>query len=51
MGEKCERFTGTTVKDTWTKPRGVWKQGREVGKAGVARDRWGERQKAVLEQQ
>ena len=23
------------LKDTWTKPRGGWKQGREVGMAGV----------------
>ena len=25
------RFSGTTIKDTWTKPRGEWKQGREEG--------------------
>ena len=38
MGEKGEGFTGTTIKDTWTITRGGrWKQGREVGKAGV----WG----------
>ena len=36
MGGKGEGFSGTTIKDTWTKPRGRWKQRREVGMAGVA---------------
>ena len=31
MGEKGEGFSVTCIKDTWTKPRGGWKQGREVG--------------------
>ena len=30
-----EGFTGTTIKDTWTKSRGRWRRGREVGSAGV----------------
>ena len=34
-----EGFSGTTIKDTWTKPKGGWKQGKEVGMAGVV---WGE---------
>ena len=47
MGEKGEGFTGTIIKDTWTITRGGgWKQGKEVGRAGV-----GGRQKTVLEQQ
>ena len=41
MGGRGEGFSGTTTKDTWTKPRGAgWKQGREVGMAGVG-DEWG----------
>ena len=31
-------FSGTTIKDTWTKLRGWWNQGREVGMAGVGGD-------------
>ena len=42
---KGEGFAGTIIKDTWTITRGGWKQGREVGRAGVR----GERQKTVLE--
>ena len=30
MGEKGEGFSGTTIKDTWTKPRGV-----ESGEGGM----------------
>ena len=37
MEERGEVFSGTTIKDTWTKPRRGWKQGREVGMVGV----WG----------
>ena len=33
--EKGEGFAGTIIKDTWTITRGEWKQGREVGMAGV----------------
>ena len=29
MGEKGEGFSGTTIKNTWTKPRWGWKQGRD----------------------
>ena len=35
MGERGEGFSGTTIKDTRTKSRGGWHQGREVGMAGV----------------
>ena len=35
MGGRLEGFSGTTIKDTWTKPRGAWKQGREMGMTGV----------------
>ena len=35
MGGKGGRFSGTTIKDSWTKPRWGWNQGREVGIAGV----------------
>ena len=34
-----EGFSGTTIKDIWTKPR-VWKQGKEVGMAGVGVEWW-----------
>ena len=46
----CEGFIGTTIKDTWTKTRRGWKQGREMGMAGVV-GRMGGRQKTALEQQ
>ena len=49
MEEKGLGFSGTTIKDTWTKPRGgVWNWGREVGMAGEGEV--GRRQKTVLEQ-
>ena len=35
MGGRGEGFSGTAIKDTWTKPRGRGKQGRKVGLAGV----------------
>ena len=34
-GGKGEEFSGTTIKDTWTKPRQGWDQGWELGMAGV----------------
>ena len=34
-GQWEEGITGTTIKNTWTKPRGGWTWGREVGSAGV----------------
>ena len=34
-GQWGEGFTGTTIKGTWTNQEGEWKQGREVGLAGV----------------
>ena len=29
-GQWEEGITRTTIKDTWTKPQGGWKQGREI---------------------
>ena len=49
MGEKGEGFTGTSIKDTWTITRRGWKQGKEVGRAGVVGRAGGKRQKTVLE--
>ena len=47
-----EMFSGTTIKDTWTKPRGQgWKQGREVGLAGVGESDGEKMQTTVIEQQ
>ena len=34
-GQSGEGFTGTTMKNTWTKSRGRGRQGREVGLAAV----------------
>ena len=34
-GEKGKGFAGAIIKDTWIITRGCWKQGREVGRAGV----------------
>ena len=34
-GERGKAFSGTTIKDTWTKPRVGWGQGMEVGMAAV----------------
>ena len=51
-GEKGEGFSGTTIKDTWTKRRrGGIRQGREVGMVGVEGKRWEGKQTTVLEQQ
>ena len=35
-GEKGKGFAGTSIKNTWTITRQVWKQGREVGKSRQA---------------
>ena len=51
MGEKGEGFTGTIIKDTWTITRRGWKQGRELGGAGVVGRGRGKRQKTVFEHQ
>ena len=45
-----EGFSGNTIKDTWTKARGGWKQGREVGLAGVGW-REGEKMQTIVIQQ
>ena len=50
MGGKGEGFSGTSIKDTWTKPKGGWKQGSEVRVAGVGKTGGRRRQKTVLEQ-
>ena len=39
MGEKGEGFTETTIKDTWTKPRGV--ETEEGGEAWDGGEGWG----------
>ena len=46
-----EGFAGTIIKDTWTITRGGWKQGKEVGRAGVVGNGGEKGQKTVLEQQ
>ena len=47
-----EEFSGTTIKDTWTKNQdGGWKQGREVCLAGVVGSGGGKMQTTVIEQQ
>ena len=43
MGGRGKGFSGTTIKDTWTKPKGVWNQESEVGMVGVRRKRWEEK--------
>ena len=40
-----------SIKDTWTKPRGGWNQGREVGLAGVCGRGGGRMQTTVIEHQ
>ena len=47
MGEKGEGFIGTIIKDIWKATRGDWKQGKEVGRAGVVERGGGERQKTT----
>ena len=50
-GQWVERFSGTTIKDTYTKQRGGWKQGREVGLSGVGGSGGELMQTTVIEQQ
>ena len=55
-----EGFSGTSIKDTWTKPRGRvdtwegggfgWGGGRELGMGGMGRSGRGEMETIVLEQ-
>ena len=51
MGGKGGGFSGTSIKDTWIKPRRGWNQGRMVGMAGVGGSGGGKRQTTVFEQQ
>ena len=51
IGEKGEGFAGTIIKDTWTITRGMRKQRREVGMAGVDGSGEGKMETTVLEQQ
>ena len=46
-----EGFSGTTIKDKRTKPRGRWRPGREVGLAGVGWRGVEKMQTTVIEQQ
>ena len=49
-GEKEEAFSGTTIKDTWTKPRGLGSgEGYADGWGGA--EWWGEIGDSCLEQQ
>ena len=51
IGQWGEGFTGTTIKDTWTKPRGRV-EAREGGGFGWGGRRGGEKmQTTVIEQQ
>ena len=50
MGEKGERFSGTTIKDTWTKPKAVKIEGGRWGWVGW-RGSGGKMETTVLEQQ
>ena len=51
MGGKGEGFSGTSIKDIWTKPRGIGWQGWEVGMAGVGGNGEGKMKTTVLKQQ
>ena len=51
MGGRGKGFSGTTVKDTWTKPRGVGIRGVSRGWLGCGGNGGGEMQTTVLEQQ
>ena len=50
-GQWGEGFSGTTIKDTWTNQGGGWKQGREVGLAGVGGSGGEKMQTTLTEQQ
>ena len=49
MGEKCEGFRGTTIKDTWTITRGA-ETGEGTGE-GCSAGRGREQGRKLLEQQ
>ena len=50
-GTVGEGFSGTTIKDTWTKPRGRVETRVGVGLARVGGEWWGVMQTTVIEQQ
>ena len=53
-GQWAEGFSGTTVKDTWTKPRGrveAGRGGREGGLSGVGEGGGEKMETTVIEQQ
>ena len=43
MGEKGESFTGTSIKDTWTKTRGRVEAGERGGFSSGGVEGWGEK--------
>ena len=43
MGGKCEGFTGTTIKDTWTITRGGMETGEGGGEIWGGREGWEEK--------
>ena len=47
MGEKGGGFAGTIIKDTRTITNVGWKQGKEVGRAGVVGRGGGRKQKTT----
>ena len=51
MGERGERFSGTSVKDTWTKPRGNGSKGGTQGWLGLRGVVGRYMQTTVIEQQ
>ena len=50
-GKRGEGFSGTTIKDTWIRPKGSMEQGRELGLAGVGGSGGEKMQTNVIEQQ
>ena len=43
MGGKCEAFSGTTIKDIWTKPMAGGIRGGRWRWMGLVEGRWGEK--------
>ena len=51
MGGKEEGFSGTSIKDTWTEPRGQQRGGIEGGRCGSVGSGGGKMKTIGLEQQ